>query len=230
MNLVITCHYPILFPRPISSNLGEMRTSSPEKHFKYLPSLKRRVELCPSGSGAFTVPHALIYNWKQVLWVTFTTVCPLCFCYQSLWAWSALRPRQTFPNESGYLQLQPVSISALSKRSGLSVHAGAPKERIRRRARSWCYCCDLLWMVNLNDKSPLVHRWQEETETTVCLWKLHRNTTKIKSQKTQTGCFKLTWVLNEMSSLTECQVSDAWVSGTPCGNISKGYHRATIGD
>lgn len=63
----------------VSDNSGEVGTSLPEKHeFKYLPCMRRRVELCPPGSGAFAL---LIYNWNQVLWVTFTTACELCFCF-----------------------------------------------------------------------------------------------------------------------------------------------------
>lgn len=62
MSLIVQEKWGLPFPRNTSSNI----------------CMKRRVELCPPGSCAFPL---LIYNWNQVLWVTFTTVCALCFCF-----------------------------------------------------------------------------------------------------------------------------------------------------
>lgn len=60
--------------------------------------------------------HVFIFDWKRVLWERFTTACALCFCYESPWVFGcALSSRQTFLNQSGWLQLHPVRMPVLSK-------------------------------------------------------------------------------------------------------------------
>lgn len=60
--------------------------------------------------------HVFIFDWKRVLWERFTTACALCFCYESPWVFGcALSSRQTFLNQSGWLQIHPVRMPVLSK-------------------------------------------------------------------------------------------------------------------